>query len=86
MMDAEGPETLRALVSGGLHASVAPEDIDAILAHADAWEAERVERAALAEQLAVALKRVEVLEQDRKWWQDNAIRRRKRAEARRSGR
>ncbi len=85
MADTVGAETLRALVAG-LHTPVTQAEIDALLRHADAWAAERVERAGLEEQLAVAQKRVEVLEQDRKWWQDNAIKRRKRAEARRSGR
>ena len=85
MADPTSPETLRALVAG-LQTPATQAVIDALLAHAEAWAGERVERAGLEEQLAVAQKRVEVLEQDRKWWQDNAIKRRKRAEARRSGR
>ena len=84
MTDTPGPGTLRALATG-LHAPVTPAQMDALVALADAWEAERVDGAALAEQLALAQKRVEVLEQDRRWWQENAIKRRKRAEARRSG-
>jgi hypothetical protein len=76
--------TLRALATG-LHTPITTAQVDAIVAHADAWEAERIDRAALAEKLALAQKRVEVLEQDRRWWQENAIKRRKRAEARRSG-
>jgi hypothetical protein len=82
MSDIPGPKTLRALAAG-LHTPITPEEKDALVAHADAWEAERV---AIAEQLAAAQKRVEVLEQDREWWKANAIKRRKRAEARRSGR
>jgi hypothetical protein len=82
MSDTMGPETLRAL-EAGLHTPITPEEKDALVAHADAWE---TERSAMGEQLAAAQKRVEVLEQDREWWKANAIKRRKRAEARRSGR
>jgi hypothetical protein len=84
MTDMLGPGTLRALATDP-HTSATQAQIDALVAHADAWEAERVDRAALAGQLALAQKRVEVLEQDKRWWQENAIKRRKRAEARRSG-
>lgn len=98
MADIPDPETLRALAAA-LHASAAPAEIDALLAHADAWEAERVHRVALAErldaerltngrlteQLAAVQQRLDVLEQDRKWWQENAIKRSKRAATRRSG-
>jgi hypothetical protein len=97
MADMMGPETLRALATG-LRVPAALAEIDALLAHADAWGAERVNRIALAEQLdferltngrlteqlAAAQKRVEVLDQDRRWWQENAIKRRKRAATRRS--
>jgi hypothetical protein len=85
MAEKPGPETLRALAAG-LHVPVALAEIDALAAHADAWEAERAGRDALAEQLAEAQKRLELLEQERKWWLENAIKRHKRAEARRSGR
>jgi len=84
MTDTPGPTTLRALARG-LHAPATPAELDALVAHADAWEAEQIRQAALADQLAAAQKRVEVLEQDREWWKANAIKRRKRAEARRSG-
>jgi len=99
MADMPGPTTLRALAAG-LRGPAALEDRDALRAHAEAWQEERAERLALAaqleserlsnarlaEQLAEAQRRVELLEQDRRWWQENAIKRRKRAEARRSGR
>lgn len=84
MADPQGPETLRELIRG-LRGGMAQTDVDALLAHAKTWEAERDGNAGLGEQLAAAVKRVEVLEADRKWWQDNAIRRSKRAAARRSG-
>jgi hypothetical protein len=84
MADILGPGTLRALATA-LQVTVTHVQIDALDAHADAWESDRANRDALAEQLALAQKRVEVLEQDRKWWQENAIKRRKRSEARRSG-
>jgi hypothetical protein len=91
-----GPATLRELAVSRL-APTLPELLAALEAHASAWEAERedrealaaqlvVERAAatrLAEQLAVVQQRLEVLEQDRKWWQENAIKRVKRAASRR---
>lgn len=85
MTSSPGPETLRALAAS-LHGPVAPAEKEALAAHADAWEAERAEQAAIADQLAATQKRVEVLEQDREWWKANAIKRRKRSEARRSGR
>jgi hypothetical protein len=78
-----GPGTLRALAAR-LSMPAMPAQVDALVAHADAWEAERVARAALAEELAEAQRRVELLERDKRWWQDNAIKRRKRAEQRRS--
>jgi len=90
------PATLRALAAA-LPAAVAPEAIGDLLAHAEAWEAEQLaltrlldserERGVvLTEQLSVLHKRVDVLEQDRKWWQENAIRRMKRTASRRSAR
>jgi hypothetical protein len=82
MSDTLGPETLRALAAG-LPGPATRAEMDALAAHADAWEAERI---GLEEQLAAMRDRVEVLEKDRRWWQDNAIKRRKRAEERRSGR
>lgn len=99
MADTPGPNTLRALATGQ-PVPVTLAEIDVLFAHADAWEAERVNRVALAkqldferltngrltEQLAAAQKRVDLLEQDRKWWQANAIKRRKRAATRQSGR
>lgn len=98
MADTPGPEALRELMAG-LHGTASPAQIDAMAAYVEAWELERVTRhaldeqlaqarlsnEALAEQLAAALRQVEVLEKDRKWWQDNAIRRAKRSAARRSG-
>ena len=92
----EGPETLRELAGGTLGPT--SSGLAATLqAHARAWETERencaalaarldAERAAaasLAEQLEVVHQRLEVLEQDRKWWQENAIKRHKRAATRR---
>ena len=85
MAEILGPETLRALATG-LHLPVLPAGREAILAHADAWEGERGDRIALAEQLAEVRKQVELLEEDRKWWQANAIKRAKRSATRRSGR
>jgi hypothetical protein len=85
MAEKPGPETLRALAAS-LHVPVTLAEMDALAAHADAWQAERAERDALAEQLAEAQKRLESLEQERKWWLENAIKRHKRAEARRSER
>jgi hypothetical protein len=85
MAEILGPETLRALAVGLQQPSL-PAEREAILTHADAWEAEQVERSALVEQLAEVRKQVEVLEQDRKWWQANAIKRAKRSATRRSGR
>lgn len=93
MADILGPDTLRAQAK-----SLEVTARNALLAHAEAWETERssqvapagqldVERLAsrkLAEKLEEARKQVEVLEQDRKWWQENAIKRRKRAATRRS--
>jgi len=98
MVDTPGPERLRMLVAG-LHMPVAPSEIEALLAHASAWETERAELVALREQLQLeritaasmtgeltALhKQLELLEQDRNWWKDNAIKRAKRRAARRSG-
>jgi sulfur relay (sulfurtransferase) DsrC/TusE family protein len=84
MADMLGPGTLRALATA-LQVPATQAEIDALVAHADAWGSEQADHVALAEELALAQKRVEVLEQDRKWWQDNAIKRRKRSEARRSG-
>lgn len=98
MLDTAGPETLRA-VAEGLRRSVTTDQLEALVSHAAAWEVERADRIDLAEQLdvqratnrelneqlGVAQKKLEALERDRKWWQDNAIRRRKRAAMRRSG-
>jgi hypothetical protein len=78
-----GPETLRALAAR-LPAPVPPGDMEALLAHIEAWKSEELARTRLEEQLASAQKQVEVLEQDRKWWEANAIKRSKRAAARRS--
>jgi hypothetical protein len=72
-------------LTAGLRGSIAQADVEALLGLAGAWEAERLADAGLRDQLAAAEKRVEVLEADRKWWKDNAIRRSKRAAARRSG-
>ena len=85
MAEILGPETLRALATCPQQPVLLVER-EAILTHADAWEAEHVERTALVEQLAEARRQVEVLEQDRKWWQANAIKRAKRSASRRSGR
>jgi hypothetical protein len=84
MAELLGPDTLRALAMG-LQEPALPHAREGIIAHADAWEAERVDRIALAEQLAEVQKQVEVLEADRKWWQANAIKRAKRSAKRRSG-
>jgi hypothetical protein len=99
MADRPGPETLKALAAG-LQGRARTTDIEHLMAHAETWAAEREDRAglsaqldlqrtvngSLAEQLAAAQERVDVLERDRKWWQDNAIRRSKRIAARRSAR
>jgi hypothetical protein len=93
------PESLSALAAG-LDMRFSHAEICALSALAAVWDAEQVDRVALAEQmdserltkgrlteqLTAAQKRLEVLEQDRKWWQENAIQRRRRAETRRSGR
>ena len=98
MVDTPGPERLRLLVAG-LHMPVSPAEIEALLAHASAWESEQLKCVALREQLeleclatgsltwqlAAAQRQAEVLEQDRNWWKENAIRRAKRRAARRSG-
>ncbi len=62
-----------------------PAELEALQRHAAAWEAERLERSQIAQKLKVVEQKLEVLERDRKWWQDNAIKRRKRAEKRRGG-
>lgn len=98
MLDTAGPETLKA-VAKGLQSSVTTEQFEALVSHTEAWEAERADRLDLADQLEIqrasnrelkqqldaAQQKLEELERDRKWWQDNAIRRRKRAAMRRSG-
>lgn len=99
MTDPQGPEALRSLAAG-LHSPITSDERDQLSAHANVWEAERLNCVALVdqlgaertvneklkEQLTAAQKRLEVLEQDRKWWQDNAIRRVKRSATRRSER
>lgn len=84
MAETMGPETLRALARG-LRARATQAETEALLAHAASWEAEQETIKSLAHRLAEAEKRVGVLEQDRKWWQDNALKRAKRSAARRSG-
>jgi hypothetical protein len=95
MPDKPGPETLIALAMG---LPVTAEQMEALVAHAEAWKAERADLGSLSEkldvehrtggvlveQLAEAKKRLELLEQDRKWWQENAIKRSKRAAERKS--
>jgi hypothetical protein len=99
MADGPGPDTLKALAAA-LQGRAPSTEIEALMAHAQTWAAEREACAGLsaqfdlqqtayarqAEQLAALQERVDVLERDRKWWQDNAIRRSKRIAARRSGR
>ena len=99
MADGPGPETLKALAAG-LQGHAPSTEIEALISLAETWASEREDRAGfsarldlqqtvnerLAEQLAAAQERVDVLERDRKWWQDNAIRRSKRIAARRSTR
>ena len=84
MSEEPGPDSLQALAARW-HAPITQAEIDAFAAHAEAWRAERAERAALAGQLAVVQEKLAVLERERQWWKDNTIKRRKRAEARRSG-
>jgi hypothetical protein len=83
MTDSPGPDTLRALVR---QTRMTQAERDALLAHADAWQAERSDRTALIEQLAAVQSKLDAWERDRKWWQENTIKRRKRAEARRTSR
>ncbi len=96
MDEGSGPGRLRDLVNG-LGGRLSSQERDLLAEFADVWQAEHsalderlnVERTAnakLSEQLAAAQKQVEILEQDRKWWLENAIKRRKRAEARGSTR
>ena len=85
MTETPGPETLRGLAAV-LRGTAASAALDTVLALADAWQVERAERRELEERLSAAQKRVELLEKDRRWWQDNAIKRRRRSEERRSGR
>lgn len=84
MADIAGPETLTALAAE-LEAAATREQVKALHMLAVTWQAERGRLAALSDQLATTEKRLEVLEKDRQWWQDNAIKRRKRSDERRSG-
>lgn len=83
MVDTEGPETLAALAAE-LGVAATSEQLKALHMLAAAWQAERGRLARLSEQLATTEKRLEALEKDRQWWQDNAIKRRKRSVARKS--
>jgi hypothetical protein len=77
-----GPDTLSALCEH-LKSLIPGADHLALLDHVRAWEGDRKANAGLSEQLSAVQHKLEVLEQDRQWWQDNAIKRRKRAERRR---
>ncbi len=83
MVDTAGPETLAALAAE-LEVAATEQQAKALHTLAVAWQAERSRLATLSEQLATAEKRLEALEKDRQWWQDNAIKRRKRSVARKS--
>jgi hypothetical protein len=84
MADSAGPETLTALAAE-LADAATPAQVQVMHALAATWQAERGQSAALIAQMATTEKRLEVLEKDRQWWQDNAIKRIKRSAARRSG-
>lgn len=79
-----GPQSLRALGDRLLN-SIEPAELGTLERHADTWEAERREHTQIAQKLKIVEQQLEVLERDRKWWQENAIKRRKRAERRRAG-
>lgn len=83
MVDTAGPETLTALAAE-LEGAATPEQVKTLHMLAAAWHAERCRLAPLSEQLAMTERRLEALEKDRQWWQDNAIKRRKRSMARKS--
>jgi len=84
MADFAGPETLTALAVA-VEGAATPAQVKVMHTLAATWQAERGRSAELIAQLATTEKRLEVLEKDRKWWQDNAIKRRKRSDERRSG-
>lgn len=83
MVDTAGPETLTALAAE-VQVAATPEQVKALRMLAAAWQAERCRLETLSEQLATTEKRLEALEKDRQWWQDNAIKRRKRSVSRKS--
>jgi hypothetical protein len=83
MVDTAGPENLTALAAE-LEVAANAQQVKALHMLAAAWQAERFRLATLSEQLATTEKRLEALEKDRQWWQDNAIKRRKRSVARKS--
>jgi uncharacterized protein (DUF342 family) len=83
MVDTAGPENLTALAAE-LEVAATAQQVKALHMLAAAWQAERVRLATLSEQLATTEKRLEALEKDRQWWQDNAIKRRKRSVARKA--
>jgi len=84
MADTAGPEALEALAAE-LEGVATAQQVKALHRLAAAWQAERFREATLSEQLTMTEKRLEALEKDRQWWQGNAIKRRKRSIARKSG-
>lgn len=84
MLSAVGPEALTALAAE-LEGAAAPANAERLRTLAAAWQAERECLASLSSQLAESEKRLETLEKDRQWWQDNAIKRYKRSAARKAG-
>lgn len=84
MTEKQGPETLRRLAVD-LRPAAPESAIASLISHAEVWETERAASADLARRLAETQQRLDVIERDFQWWKDNAIRRRKRAAARRAG-
>jgi hypothetical protein len=85
MTEPTGPDILRSLAAR-IQRSGEPGLIRELHELADQWESERIQHQKIAAGLEALRKmKVDLLERDRKWWQDNAIGRRKKSVARKSG-